>query len=159
MGKIHKKAPPEHSLFRRYTTDNDFWDRYATEATATPRQAAEIAVEFPYYWAQLLLYARHRLVAPFGLSTSGAESGVESFGIFPIVAETSDEIILGFDDKHLDFRISVFSNQGMVYFATWVKTHNLGGKLYLGAVLPFHKLIVRNSVARVAQTYPPLARA
>jgi hypothetical protein len=46
-----------------------------------------------------------------------------------------------------------------ITMSTWVKTHHLGGKIYLNAIMPFHKQIVRNSVARVARTYPPLATA
>jgi hypothetical protein len=44
------------------------------------------------------------------------------------------------------------SQAGNVYLATWVHTHNIGGRLYLAAILPFHVLIARNALGRVAQT-------
>ncbi len=69
--------------------------------------------------------------------------------IFDIEYESEQELMAGFDDKHLDFRISVISKQGKIYLATWVHTHNFWGKLYLTAILPFHILIVRNGLTRV----------
>lgn len=39
------------------------------------------------------------------------------------------EIITGFNDRHLNFRVSVQSREGRVFIATWVHPHNLGGHL------------------------------
>ena len=60
------------------------------------------------------------------------------------------KILAGFDDKHLNFRISIMAKTGKIYFATWVSPHNIGGELYLKAVMPFHVLICRNALKRVA---------
>ena len=92
---------------------------------------------------------RNVLVSPFGLTTETSEES-ENAGMFPIDTETEDELIVGFDDKHLNFRISVLQHQGHVYLATWVHTNNIGGRLYLGTIFPFHILIVRNALKRVA---------
>ena len=73
-----------------------------------------------------------------------------------MVDDRGDELILGFDDKHLDFRISVMSDGQTVSMGTWVHTHNFGGKTYLSLIMPFHKLIVRNCVARVARAFPAI---
>ncbi|MEM1300886.1 MAG: DUF2867 domain-containing protein, partial [Pseudomonadota bacterium] len=73
-------------------------------------------------------------------------------GLFPVEIETGDEIIAGFNDKHLDFRVSIMARDGGVYLATWVHTHNFGGRLYLATIMPFHILIARNALARVAST-------
>ena len=76
----------------------------------------------------------------------------DRIGIFPVKQETENELIAGFDDKHLNFRVSVLSNQGQISLATWVAPHNMGGKIYLAVIMPFHIAIARNALARVART-------
>ena len=73
----------------------------------------------------------------------------DKVGIFPVESENDHELIAGFNDRHLDFRVSVVSREGQVFLATWVHPHNLGGRLYLRTILPFHVMIVRNALARV----------
>jgi len=97
------------------------------------------------------LVARRIVTAPFGLSNDGP-SASDKIGIFPVESETEHELIAGFNDKHLDFRVSVLSQQGHVYLATWVHPHNFGGKFYLKAIMPFHIMISRNALARVHMT-------
>jgi len=70
-------------------------------------------------------------------------------GVFPVEIENSHELIAGFNDKHLDFRVSVISQDGQVFLATWVHPNNIGGQIYLKVILPFHILIARNALARV----------
>jgi len=74
----------------------------------------------------------------------------DNVGIFPVETETDDELIAGFNDKHLNFRVSVISKGGRVYLATWVHPHNIAGRLYLKTIMPFHVAISRNALARVA---------
>ena len=126
----------------------DFLDCYSVDASVPARKAAEIIVEFPG-WAQMLLKLRTFLVTPFGLSTDGPVAD-DKLGVFPVQLETEEEVIAGFDDKHLNFRVSVRQDKGRVSLATWVHPHNWGGRLYLAAILPFHILIARNALARVA---------
>ena len=157
MPSVYATPLPENSLLHRFISPGDFCDCFATQGSVPLREAAHIATSFPA-WVQGLLALRNAIVTPFGLASSG-EHSAKMFGIFPLVDESENELILGFDDKHLDFRVSLISDGQMVSMATWVKTHNLGGKIYLNTIMPFHKLIVRNCVARVAQAYPPLATA
>ena len=63
--------------------------------------------------------------------------------------EVTAPLILGIDDSHLDFRISVLKQDGMIFFGTWVRTKNRFGRFYLTLIMPFHILIVRNAVGRV----------
>lgn len=153
MGLVTTSVLPEESQLYAWVTESDFLDCYSIESAMPPRKAAEIITSFPG-WTQTLLKIRTVLVAPFGISAHGPESS-DKLGIFPVVSETSDELILGFDDKHLDFRISVKSKGNRLYLATWVHTHNLVGRIYLKAIMPFHVLIIRNSLTRVkaAETF------
>ena len=75
-------------------------------------------------------------------------------GMFPVLSETPDRLVAGFDDKHLDFRVVVdvaTSGHGQdVTATTLVKTHNLLGRVYLAIILPFHRLIVPVMMRQVA---------
>jgi hypothetical protein len=140
----------EQSALHAHVAVGDFLDCYAVRAKVPPHRAAEIITDFPG-WAQLLLKLRTVLVAPFGLSTEGPEAR-DKVGIFPVQSETDDEVIAGFDDRHLNFRVSVRQEDGLLSLATWVHPHNLGGRVYLAVIMPFHILIARNALARVAAT-------
>jgi hypothetical protein len=141
------RLPDDSRLHGRVGT-GDFLDCYAVDAEVAPRQAAEIVVRFPG-WARALLLLRRVLTAPFGLSNDGPEAA-DKLGPFPVELETGREVIAGFDDRHLDFRVSVYAAGGRVFLATWVHPHNLGGRLYLAAIMPFHVAIARDALARVA---------
>lgn len=144
--------PPFSALHDRFQP-GDFLDCYGVTSDMSPRDGAEIITRFPG-WAQLLVRLRSLLVAPFGLRTSGPAAD-DKLGPFPVTQESETELIAGFNDKHLDFRVSVTAMDGLVTLATWVRPHNPGGRVYLAAIMPFHILIARNALARVAQAHPP----
>jgi hypothetical protein len=146
---VEKVGLPAGSYLEQYVAKGDFLDSFAVSANASPRRAAEEIVSFPG-WARLLVGLRNVLTAPFGLSSDGPEAP-DKLGVFPVEAETHDEIIAGFDDRHLNFRVSVLSRGGRVTLSTWVHPHNIAGRLYLAAILPFHIAIARDAVRRVAR--------
>lgn len=137
---------PAQSILHRRVGANDFLDCYSVVSDLPLRQAAEVITAFPG-WVHVLLRIRRFLTLPFGLINNGPAD--DKIGIFPIESETGRELIAGFDDRHLDYRISIFSQNGRLFFATWVHPHNIGGMLYLKMVLPFHVLIIRNALARL----------
>lgn len=145
---VYSTDLPKDSALHAHVAKGDFLDCYAVRASQTPRRAAEIITDFPG-WAQVLLRLRTLLVTPFGLSTTGPEAR-DKVGIFPVQSQNDQEVIAGFDDKHLNFRVCVRQDAGQVSLATWVHPHNFGGRLYLAAIMPFHILIARNALARVA---------
>lgn len=122
----------------------DFLDCYSVLSTLSPRQAATRGLALPG-WASALLSLRNALVRPFGLKT-----GEPDRPIFPTCHETEDELILGTDDRHLNLRIGLIRDGDRVYMSTWVHPHNLWGRAYLRLVMPFHILISRGAVARMA---------
>jgi hypothetical protein len=108
-------------------------------------------------WIDVLLRLRNIIVAPFGLKTSGegmpAPGGM--IGLFPVVSETPDRLVAGFNDYHLDFRIVVDvagdAADRQVTSTTLVRTHNLLGRTYLTLIMPFHKLVVRSMMGRIVE--------
>ena len=142
-----ERLPHDSALWSRIGP-TDFIDCFSVPADTTPRTAAEIITDFPG-WAKGLLQLRKILVTPFGLSHEGPDAP-DKVGPFPVDQETDQELIAGFDDRHLDFRVSIMSRDGTVSLATWVHVHNCGGRLYLTAILPFHILVARDALRRVA---------
>ena len=107
-------------------------------------------------WVHRLIAVRNKLVRFVGLKGEAPIEihRTERLGMFPVVSSTPDCVILGFDDKHLDFRIVIetrliLNAQTDVSLATAVKWHNIWGRLYLAFVLPFHKVIVRSMLGRL----------
>ena len=147
--RVSKCDLSENSFLWEKVAERDFIDCYCVEAHASPRSAAQIITTFPL-WARILLRVRGLITAPFGLSNDGPDAA-DKVGPFPVEYENDEELIAGFDDKHLEFRVCVRAEKGQIYLATWVQPHNLGGKLYLMCIMPFHILIARDALRRVCQ--------
>lgn len=146
---VRKIALPSVSALHERRVPRDFLDCYSITCDMSAREAASIITDFPG-WAKFLLVIRRTVTAPFGLDNDGPDVA-DKVGIFPVETETNQELIAGFDDKHLNFRVSVLSYEGQVSLATWVAPHNIGGRIYLAAILPFHIAIARNALVRVAK--------
>lgn len=139
---------PRCSELWERVSEKDFLDCYSVPAVGvSPRRAADIITDFPG-WGRFLLRIRRIVTAPFGLSNDGPDAA-DKVGIFPVEHENDQELIAGFNDRHLNFRVSVICKEGYVYLATWVHPHNIAGRLYLAAIMPFHIMIARNALARV----------
>lgn len=146
---------PAHSKLYGYSQPGDFLDCFAVPTGLEARSAAEIITKFPG-WVGQLLAVRGLLTAPFGLSNDGPDAA-DKLGPFPVERSDAREVIAGFNDRHLDFRVSVMAHEGHISLATWVHTHNLGGKAYLAAIMPFHILVARDALTRVERAERPLA--
>jgi len=126
------------------------------DAALDARQAAERMLARGPRWIDALLTLRNLIVAPFGLKTSAPnQSGTaDIIGLFPVLSQTPDRLVAGFDDKHLDFRVVVdvagSGGSRNVTATTLVLTHNLLGRVYLATILPFHRLVVRAMLRQVA---------
>ncbi|MDD1521990.1 MULTISPECIES: DUF2867 domain-containing protein [Bradyrhizobium] len=124
-------------------------------AAVNAREACTRMVLHGPRWIDALLRLRNILVTPFGLKTSGegAPAPGGMIGLFPVVDETPERLVAGFDDLHLDFRIvvDVSGNAAsrQVTSTTLVRTHNLLGRTYLALIMPFHKRVVRNMMGRI----------
>ncbi|UFZ06845.1 DUF2867 domain-containing protein [Bradyrhizobium ontarionense] len=105
-------------------------------------------------WMKAILILRNALAAPFGLEVSRsrdilssdrqpAYSEGDSMLGWTVFVHTSDELIVGRDNAHLDFRVSILRNdptgRARMVISTVCDAHNAFGVVYLKAVLPFHK--------------------
>ncbi len=148
MSNVSVTKTPEKSQLYDRLESKDFLDCYSVASDLSPRRAADVITDFPQ-WAKSLLRLRNVITAPFGLSPDGPDAA-DKVGLFPVESENEYEVIAGFNDKHLDFRVSVISDSGRVFLSTWVHPHNIGGRIYLRSIMPFHILIVRNALKRVS---------
>jgi len=135
----------------------DAWRVAIGETRLDARQACTRMVLHGPRWIDALLRLRNILVAPFGLKTSGeglpAPGGM--IGLFPVASETPEQLVEGFNDYHLDFRIVVDvtgdATGRQVTSTTLVRTHNLLGRTYLRLIMPFHRLVVRSMMRQIAE--------
>ena len=133
----------------------DGWKVLVSKPFVDARQAAGAVVAAFPKWTYPLLALRQVAVLPLGLKGAGASHGTsDMIGIFPVAREWPGRLVAGFDDKHLDFRIvveteSLCDQYTAVRMMTLVKRHNLLGRVYLAAVMPFHKLILATILSRI----------
>lgn len=136
-----------------------FMDAYRLEVdgqSLDARQAAMRMMARAPRWVDALLVLRNIMVAPFGLKTSGEDRRAprDIIGIFPVVSETPERLVAGFNDRHLDFRVVVdvatSGQRQSVTATTLVLTHNWLGRTYLAIIMPFHRLVVRAMLRQVA---------
>ncbi|WP_413988327.1 DUF2867 domain-containing protein [Labrys okinawensis] len=137
-----------------------FADAYSlaiADRSIDARLAAERVIGRAPRWVDLLLSLRNVAVAPFGLHRQAPQAQVRHgvLGIFPVISQTPERLVAGFDDKHLNFRVvvdvSAPSAPRKVTLTTVVLTHNLLGRAYLAAVLPFHRIVARAMLQQVAE--------
>ncbi len=119
-------------------------------------------------WVRLLLQVRDTVTGLFGLRSSSdlRAEGWEKIGFFPVVSKSDNQVVLGFDDRHLDFRVIIDvrdDGQGrrLVDATTLVRRKILLGRVYLAIITPFHRLIVATTLSNLgkrmqAVSSPPL---
>lgn len=106
-------------------------------------------------WLVALLHLRDTIVLPFGLkpsfdsNTTNRQDELKpgaKVGMFEVLDRTLEEIILGEDDRHLDYRVSVRlereAGRCWVVVSTVLKFNNWLGRAYFVPVKPLHKIIV-----------------
>ena len=131
---------------------------------ADPEQLARFIFARQAPWVGFLMGIRDLLVAGFGLKTAtqltrlGASDNAPRVGIFKIYSITEREIVMGEDDKHLDFRLSLLctpaptpSAERRLVVTTVVHCHNRLGRAYIFLIAPFHRLVVQSSLRRAAR--------
>jgi hypothetical protein len=114
-------------------------------------------------WVGTLMALRNRVVRQLGLKDVGAMHGAtdkpaeayrvgDRLGIFSIIGETENELLLGIDDHHLDVRVSVLKSERdgrpSYVVSTVVHVHNRLGHIYMAPVVRFHPLVVRSMMRR-----------
>ena len=141
-------------------------------ASSDPDLLARFIFSHQPAWIGKLLSVRDLIVAGFGLKTAkhlatlANDARANRVGIFKVYSTNETEIVVGEDDKHLDFRVSVLCSSGpapessrQLTLSTVVHCHNLLGRVYILVIAPIHRLVVKASLRRAARIGWPQAVA
>ncbi|WP_044207879.1 DUF2867 domain-containing protein [Flammeovirga sp. OC4] len=161
---ITKTLLPKQSLLHQ--TDFEYADSFQGTINDQKGQLSTKDIGKAFFnsapkWTEHLFTLRNKLVAVFGLKTSGKMQGKaaqlenfrcepnEQIGLFKVYHRNENEVILGEDDRHLNFRVSLYFAPSIEHeslrnltISTTVYFNNFLGKLYFLPVKPFHQLIV-----------------
>jgi hypothetical protein len=148
------------SLAVRSLPHNDFADAFKCQLPENQHQDIDsvtraIFLTMPQ-WITEFLELRNTIVRPLGLKTSidAVQSNGQdelkpgtAVGVFEVLDRKLDEeIMLGEDDKHLDYRVSIRlereEEKCWVIVSTVVKFNNWFGRAYFVPVRSVHKIIV-----------------
>ncbi len=158
---------PQGTLIAQALPQIDYADAYRATVQAIQPPDLDSLVRAVFAatpaWIVALLRLRNTLVRPFGLKTAPPGPPTPALpalqpgtviGLFRVFARSDSEIILGDNDRHLDFRVGILrrvdGDQVMVTVSTVVCFHNWLGRLYFVPVRPFHRLIVPALMRRAA---------
>jgi hypothetical protein len=160
---------PSMSAIARLYKSMHLADAFAIQlpagASINPDVLARFIVAHQPSWIGWLTKVRDIIVAGFGLKTAKhLASLADRVGVFKVYSTNQTEIVLGEDDKHLNFRVSVLcSGQAepegsrQLIVSTVVQCHNRLGRAYIFVIAPFHRLVVKASLRRAARVGWPLA--
>jgi hypothetical protein len=115
--------------------------RRAPQTPTDPEVWADAIFRDPPPWVVALLGLRNVLVRAVGV----APATRHAFDTFSVAG---NELVLGQNDQHLDFRASIVVDDRLVTVATTAVTKNRRGRLYLGVVRVVHPYVVRSMLAR-----------
>ena len=166
--------PPDNSLLYSIDKKYDYMDGFQTSFTeakngVTVCDIAKVFLLSAPRWVQHLFTVRNKMVGIFGLKVSrnvdrnelvknfNCDKG-EQIGLFKVFGKSDDEIILGENDKHLNFRVSLFldrpqidKRQARLTISTTVLFNNWLGRLYFLPVKPLHRLIVPRMIKGIVR--------
>ena len=173
---VQKVNLPSEALVARAFPRIDYADAYGVRLPdGAPNDLDTIvraALGAAPRWVALLMRLRDLIVGMIGLKTASRSARRnlghvtlqvgDSLGIFKVFDRTVDELLLGEDDRHLDFRVSLLvRNDGSNDWAivsTVVRFNSWLGRPYFLPVRQFHKLIVPAMLRNAYQRYLNIQR-
>lgn len=167
--------PPQSAVataFKSVNLADAFSIQLPSDASVNPDLLARFIFSVQPSWIGALTNVRDAIVAGFGLKTArhlatlASDATAPRIGIFRIFGTSKTEVVVGENDKHLDFRVSILCTPGappnagnQLTLSTVVHCHNLLGRTYLSLIAPFHRQVVKASLRRAAEVGWPKASA
>lgn len=161
MTRIYKiRELPKETLIMKNMESVNYYDSYMIKKKTS--DSIEIITKkiltLPNWIIFALRIRYYLIVRPLGLSTGRFDSGIENLkendNPVPIIGKNENEIVMGSDDKHLYYRISIMKREieqeSEIYLNTIVKYNNIWGKLYFMPIKLGHKLVVKSLLSRLA---------
>lgn len=149
-----------------WATWSDAWEAPLTRRDATAFDLFTATMGPQPVWLDAALRLRDLIGGLFGIRPVGAFSQEtranppdrasvakgDRLGIFTVLDIEDDELFVGEDDRHLDYRL-VFQRDmegGRFVVAMMLRTHNLLGRLYMLPVSPVHRHLVRRMLLQAS---------
>ena len=165
MFKAHAVPVPSDSALAPLYVGADLLDAFAIDLPAVANddldELARAALERPVWWIRALTRLRDAIMATFGVKSSraiGAAAAARGpvIGYFPLLSRSADELVVGEDDRHLDFRVAILLRSAAaggreLVVVTVVHCHNRLGRTYLAVIAPFHRVIARANLEQAAR--------
>ncbi|MGU3467286.1 DUF2867 domain-containing protein [Methylobacterium sp. C33D] len=161
--QIRTMTPPADCAVASWYPGADLVDAFAVTLPGPGphdlSRLAQAALSDPPPWVTAAMALRDAAVRLFGVQTSGeirarlkADSR-DRVDFFPVRSRSEREIVLGEDDRHLDFRLSLLlsrrpDGQEELVATTVVRCRNQLGRAYLALIRPGHALVVRSGLKR-----------
>ena len=141
---------------RSWLSKIDFSDTFSTtNHIDNIEEISKLVFNTTPKWVKTLFAIRNKIAGMFGLKTELPEDYNEDFKVggyvkfFKIFSISENEVVLGADDSHLNFRALLKNDNSKAYnikVTTLVEYNNLTGKIYMGIIKPFHRQIVKRLV-------------
>jgi hypothetical protein len=144
---------PRRTLVEKAFPRFDYADAYRMPAVGSAPDLARRMLRGRSRLGSGLLRVRDLLVRPFGIRPAHRGGGAvriepgASAGAFQVLEVTEQEVLFGEDDRHLDYRVSLFAQDGQATLSTVVRFHGLTGRVYFFLVRPFHRMLARRLLA------------
>jgi hypothetical protein len=166
MIEAHEVPAPSDSALAPLYAGADLLDAYAIRlpagASDDPEVLARVAFERQAAWIRALTWVRDTVMVTVGVQSSraigaaAAARGQQVIAFFPVLSKSAREMVVGADDRHLDFRVSISVSRDAqggreLVVMTVVHCHNRLGRTYLAVIAPFHRVILRANLQRTAR--------
>jgi len=162
--KAHAIPVPSDSILAPLYRNADLLDAYAVQlpvgASDDVEVLARVGFERQAWWIRVLTRVRDMMMATVGVKSSravGLAAAAQGpvIGFFPLLSKSAGELVMGADDRHLDFRLAIQLRTGAaggreLIVVTVVHCHNLLGRTYIAVITPFHRVIARASLEQAA---------
>ena len=165
MLKAHAVPVPSDSALAPLYAGADLLDAYAIRLPARAHDDLEVLARAGFerqaWWIRALTRLRDAIMAPVGVKSSRAVGAAAAargpvIGFFPLLSKSARELVVGEDDRHLDFRVAILLRKAAaggreLVVVTVVHCHNRLGRTYLAAIAPFHRVIARACLEQAAR--------
>ena len=145
---VRAVAVPPSPMAERTLKRVDYADAYAVALPpGTPRDpehVAELVFHRPPAWVLAAMGLRNAVVRPLGLKAPRSTRRG-----FPMLDRDEREVLLGLDDRHLDFRVTVRVEGETAVLATRVQIHGALGRAYFAPVRIVHPYVVKTMMRRL----------
>ena len=166
MIKARAVPVPSDSVLAPLYVGTDLLDAFAVHLPAGASDDLEVLAralfERQAWWIRALTWVRDAVMATVGVKSSraigaaAAARGLQVIGYLPLLSKSPGELVVGGDDRHLDFRAAILLRTGAaggreLVVVTVVHCHNRLGRTYLTVIAPFHRTILRANLERAVR--------